>query len=140
MKPFSNPRTKRHTTFVVMLTWAFGLASGTPSDRLKRPANTRMPLPANESNANDAHAADAVVGHADAIAFDHDSDADAPKESWLVVCDYGSKAQINLQAGVDLIDRARAPLVVFAWNAPTPVAVEPSRFDDIHVRVVGLPQ
>lgn len=137
MKRFSDSRSRPHTTFVVTLTWAFGLAFGMSSACLLEKTGKHAHIAASyASDAHHAHASDGLAGNAHVMAFDHDSDADASKESCLMACDCGSKAQIKLQAGVDCIDPGQAPLVVFEWKAPTPVTVAPSRFDDLHVRVV----
>ena len=138
MKPFSNHRTRRNTTFVAMLVWAFALASGMANACLletqgKHPHATAS----NSSDAHHTHANDALAG--DAIAVDHDDDADASKESCLKACDDGSNGPVKLQAGVDLTDPGLAPFVLFAWVATTPVASAPNRFDELQVPVVGPP-
>ncbi len=139
MKPFSNPRTRRNTTFVAMLVWAFALASGMANACLLETQGKHAHIAAhNQSDAHHAHAHDAVAG--EAITIDHDDDdADASKESCLKACDDGSNAQIKQQTCVDLTDPGLAPLVVFAWNATLPVASAPSRFDELQVPVVGPP-
>lgn len=140
MKPFSNPRTRRNTTVVALLVWAFALASGMANAcLLERPGNHTHTSASRASDGHHAHAGDALAGHADAIADDHDDDADAAKESCLKACDDGSNAQVKLQTGVDLTDPGLAPFVVFAWNAATLIAAAPSRFDDLQVPVAGPP-
>lgn len=140
MKPFSNHRTKRNTTFVAMLVWAFALASGMANAcLLETPGNHAHSAASHASDARHAHGSDALAGHIDAVADDHDDDADASKESCLKACDDGSNAPIKLQTGVDLTDPGLAPFVVFAWNATLPVASAPSRFDELQVPVVGPP-
>ncbi len=136
MRPFSNPRTRRNTTFVAMLVWAFALASGMANACLLETQGKHAPIPAHhQSDAHHAHAHDAAAGDA----IDHDDDADASKESCLKACDDGSNAQIKLQTGVDLTDPGLAPFVVFAWAATTPVASAPSWFEQLQVPVVGPP-
>ena len=138
MKPFSNHRTRRNTTFVAMLVWVFALASGMANACLLETQGKHAHIGADhQSQAHHAHAHDAVAG--DAIAVDHDDDADASKESCLKVCDDGSNAQVKLQTGVDLTDPGLAPFVVFAWDATTPVASAPGAFDELQVPVVGPP-
>ena len=138
MKPFSNHRTRRNTTFVAMLVWAFALVSGMANACLLETGSKHTHTAASHSpDAHHAHADDALAGGA--ITVDHDDDADASKESCLKACDDGSNAQIKLQTGVDLTDSGLAPFVVFAWNAATPVASAPSRFDELQVPVVGPP-
>ena len=139
MKAFSNPRTRRNTTFVAMLVWAFALASGMANACLLETQGEHAHIAAhNQSDAHHAHAHDAAAG--DAISVDHDDDdADASKESCLKACDDGSNAQIKLQTCVDLADPGLAPFVVFAWDARSPVASVPRRFDELQVPVVGPP-
>lgn len=140
MKSFSNHRARRNTTFVAMLVWAFALASGMANAcLLKTPGNHAHGAASHASDAHHAHGRDALTGHIDAVADEHDDDADASKESCLKACDDGSNAQIKLQTGVDLTDPGLAPFVVFAWNATLPVASAPSRFDELQVPVVGPP-
>lgn len=138
MKPFSNHRTRRNTTFVAILVWAFALASGMANAcLLKTQAKHAHSAADHQSDAHHGHANDAVSG--DPIAVDHDDDANASKESCLKACDDGSNVQIKLQAGVDLTDPGLPPFFAFAWNASTPVASAPSRFDELQVPVVGPP-
>ena len=138
MKPFSNPRTRRNTTFVAMLVWAFALASGMANACLLETQGKHAHSAAhNQSDAHHAHAHDAVAG--DAITVDHDDDADASKESCLKACDDGSNAQIKLQTGVDLTDPGLAPFVVFAWDATTPIDSVPGWFDALQVPIAGPP-
>ena len=138
MKPFSSLRTRRNTTFVAMLVWAFALASGMANACLLETQGKHAHIGADhQSQANHAHAHDVVVG--DAIAVDHDDDADASKESCVKACDDGSNAQIKLQTGVDLTDPGLAPFVVFAWAATTSVASASGGFDEFQVPVVGPP-
>lgn len=140
MKRFLNHRTRRNTTFVAILVWAFALASGMANAcLLETPGKHAHAAASHSSDAHHAHASDAFAGDADANVDDHDDDADASKESCLKACDDGSNAQIKLQTGVDLIDPGLAPFVVFAWNEATPVASAPSRFDELQVPVVGPP-
>ena len=140
MKPFSNSRTRRNTTFVALLVWAFALASGLANAcLLETPGKHAHGAASHVSDAHHAPASERLAGDADAIADDHDDDADAPKESCLKACDDGSNAQIKLQTGVDLTDPRVAPFVVFAWNATVPVTSAPSRVDELQVPVVGPP-
>ena len=138
MKPFSNHRTRRNTTFVAMLVWAFALVSGMANACLLETSSKHVHTAvSHSSDAHHAHASDALADGANAV--DHDDDADASKESCLKVCDDGSNAQIKLQTGVDLTDPGLAPFVVFAWDAATPVASAPSRFDELQIPAVGPP-
>ncbi len=138
MKPFSNHRTRRHTTFVALLVWAFALASGIANACLLETSSKHAHTAA--SHSPDAHRALADGALAiDATTADHDDDADASKESCLKACDDGSNGPIKLQTGVDLTDSGLAPFVVFAWIATTSVASAPSRFDELQVPAVGPP-
>ena len=138
MKPLSNHRTRRNTTFVAMLVWAFALASGMANACLLETPGKHAHIGASHaSDAHHAHASDTLAG--DVIDVDHDDDADASKESCLKACDDGSNGPIKLQTGVDLTDSGLAPFVVFAWIATTSVASAPSRFDELQVPAVGPP-
>ena len=109
MKPCSNRRTRRNTTFVAMLTWAFALASGMANACLLVTQGKHAHIAAAHPSAHrpHAHAHDAVAGDA--------------------------------MAGVELTDPGLAPFVVFACTATTPVASVPSWFDELQVPVVGPP-
>ena len=139
MKPFSNHRTRRHTTFVAILVWAFALASGMANACLLETQGKHAHIAAHhQSDSHHAHVNDSLAG--DAIAVDHDDDdADASKESCLKACDDGSNGPIKLQTGVDWTDPGLAPFVVFAWIATTPIASAPRRFDELLVPAVGPP-
>lgn len=138
MKPFSNNSIRRNTTFVAVLVWAFALASGMANACLLETSSKHAHTAASHSSdARHARPDDALAG--DAVAVDHDDDADASKESCLKACDDGSNAQIKLQTGVDLTDPGLAPFVVFAWASTTPVASAPGWFDELQVPVVGPP-
>ena len=138
MKPFSNHRTRRTTTFVALLVWAFALASGMANAcLLETPGEHSSAGASHASEARHAHDSDALAG--DAVTVDQDGDANASKESCVKACDDGSNAQIKLQTGVDLTDPAPAPFVVFAWNAATPVVSAQSRFDDLRAPAMGPP-
>jgi hypothetical protein len=138
MAPFSNPRTRRNTTFVAMLVWAFALASGMANACLLATQGQHAHIAAHKhSDAHHAHAHDMVA--ADAVTVDHDDETDASKKSCLKACDDGSNAQIKLQTGVDLNAPGLAPFVVFAWDATTPVTSVPGGFDELQVPLVGPP-
>jgi len=138
MKPFSNHRTRRNTTFVAILAWAFALVSGMANAcLLETPGKHTYAAASHSSDDHHVHASKSLAG--DAVAEDHDDDADASKESCLKACDDGSNAQIKLQTGVDLTDPGLAPFVAFAWAATTPVASAPSWFEELQVPVVGPP-
>ena len=144
MKPFSNHRTRRNTTCVALLVWAFALACGMANAcLLETPGKHAHIGTSHTADAHHAQANDALLGNA--IAVDHDDhgdhgdDADALKESCLKACSDGSNAQIKLQSGVDLTDPGLAPFVLFAWNAASPVVSAPGRFDELRVSVVGPP-
>ncbi len=138
MKPFSNHRARRNTTFVAMLVWVFALASGMANAcLLETPGKHAHIASSHSSDAHHAHAIDALAG--DVIEVDHDDDTDASKESCLKACDDGSNAQIKLPTGVDLTDPGPAPFAVFAWNEAASVASAPSRFDALQGPIVGPP-
>ena len=138
MKPFSNRRTKRITTFVAMLVWAFALVSGMANACLLEAPGQHVHIGAGHSaNAHHVHASDEMAG--DVLAADHADDTDASKDSCLKACDDGWNAQVKVQTGVNLTDPGLALLLAFAWNAAAPVASAPSRFDDLLVPVVGPP-
>ena len=43
----------------------------------------------------------------------------------------GRSGEIKLQRGVNSLALDLTPLAVFAWNATTPIAYAPSRFDEL---------
>ncbi|MEO6280176.1 hypothetical protein [Roseateles sp.] len=140
MTPFSNFRTRRITAFLALLVWAFALTFGMANACLLETANKHVHgAQCHVFTAHHAHAIDSMEALAGAVAQDHDDEADATKESCLKACEDGSNVPIKLQAGVDLTDLGLAAFVVFAWNAATPFASAPSRFDERQVAVAGLP-
>ena len=138
MKPFSNHRTRRNTTFVGILVWAFALASGMANAcLLETPGKHVHAAASHSSDDHHVHASESLAGGA--VAADHDDDEDASKNSCLKACDDGKNAQIKLQTGVDLIDPGLVPFVVFAWAATPSVASAPSWFEELQVPVMGPP-
>lgn len=138
MKPFSNHRTRRNTTFVAILVWAFALASAMANAcLLETPGKHVHAAASHSSDGHHVHAIESLASGADAA--DHDDDEDAAKDSCLKACDDGSNAQIKLQNGVDLIDPGLAPFVVFEWAATPPAALAPTWFEELQVPVVGPP-
>ena len=138
MKPFSNHRTRRNTTFVAILVWAFALASGMANAcLLETPGKHVHAAASHSSDGHHVHASESLAGGA--VATDHDDDEDASKDSCLKACDDGSNAQIKLQTGVDLIDPGLVPFVVFAWAATPSFASAPSWFEELQAPVVGPP-
>ena len=124
---------------LALLAWEFALASGMANAcQLVEPGKHSHGAPQHASSAPHTHAAGVLADHADGV-DDHDDYSDASKESCLKACDDGSNAQIKLQTGVDLTDPGLAPFIAFAWNAATPVALAPSRFDDLQVPILGPP-
>lgn len=140
MKPFSNSRTKRNTTFVALLVWLFALASGLANACLLETPGSHSHIAAGHaSDAPYAHANDTPVHELIALDDDHDDDSDASKESCLKACDDGSNAPIKLHSSVDLTDPGLALLVAFAWHTSTPVASARGRVDELQVPAVGPP-
>ena len=136
MKPFSNHRTKRNTTFVALLVWLFALASGMANACLLETPAKHLHVAANHS-AGTPHV-HALASHVIAIDAD-DDDRDGSKESCLKACDDGANALLKPQTGADLTDPGLAPFVVVVWTTATPVASVPSRFDILQVPIVGRP-
>lgn len=136
MKPFSNQRTKRNTTFVALLVWLFALASGMANACLLE-APGKHPHVAAGHSAEPPHTH--VIGGNAADVDDDVDDQDSSKESCLKACDEGANAQVKLQAGVDLTEPGLAPFLAIAWNAAIAVASVSNRYDILRVPIVGPP-
>ena len=137
MKLFSNNLAKRNTALAAVLLWLFALAAGMANACLLEAPGTHSHA-AKAGSSETAHAPAVSAGHVGAV-DDHDDDLDVSRESCLKTCDDGSKAPVKLRTGFDLTDPGLAPLVAIVWNAATPVASAPCRFDDLQVPIVGPP-
>lgn len=139
MKPFSTRRAKRNTTLVALLVWLFALGSGMANAcLLEAPGTHRHVAAAHSSASPHTHTDHAAADHAGAV-DDHDDDCDGAKDSCLKACDDGSNAPVKLQNSPHPADPCLASLVVFTWNAMTPIVSAPSRFNALQVPVVGPP-
>ena len=118
---------------------ASGLASAYLLETPRERAHVGASSASNAQRTHHAHAGDALVGDADAIAVDHNDDACALKEWCLKACDDGSNAQFKLKTTADFTGSRLELFVSFAWNATTPVAATPSRFNNRQAPVVIAP-
>ncbi len=133
MKPFSNHRTKRNTTFVALLVWLFALASGMANACLLEEPGKHLHTTAN-------HSSDAAHVHPPADhAVDVDDDQDASKDSCLKACDDGANAQVKLQTAVDAPDPGLAPFAAVVWDTATPFVSAPDWFEILQAPIVGPP-
>lgn len=133
MKPFSNHRTKRNTTFVALLVWLFALASGMANACLLEEPGQHLHTTANHSS--DAAHVHPPADHAVAV----DDDRDASKDSCLKACDDGANAQVKLQTAVDAPDPGLAPFAAVVWDTATPFVSAPDWFDILQAPIVGPP-
>ena len=136
---FSNQRTRRNDALTTLLVWLFALASGMANACLLETPGTHTHVAAQTSVRGAPVHDDEALAHHSVAADAHDDGSNVPKKSCLKACDDGSKGLVKLQSGVDLNYPGLAPLVVFTWDAATPVVSAPSRFDELQVPVVGPP-
>ena len=136
MKPFSNHRAKRSTTFVALLVWLFALVSGMANACLLETHEKHSHVAANHSS--DPSHAHALAGHEGAV-DDDDDDRDGSRDSCLKACDDGANAQVKLRTGVELTDPDLAPFAAIVWNTTTPIVSVLNRFDILQVPIVGPP-
>ena len=137
VKLFANARTKRNTSFVVLLVWLFALASGVANACLLETPGSHS-VPGKGSATTTSQATAELIAHPDGPA-DHDDDADNGKESCLKACDDGTNALPKAYSGVDHTDPGPAALVTTLWAGSTQVASAPRRRDDLVMPSVGPP-
>ena len=119
MKPNFESRVKRHTAFVVLFAWLFGLAFGTANACLIEPRGTHTHRAVAASALATAEmdetgtALDQVVG----AVRHHHHDSDAPGTPCQKLCDEGSKSLPKQQSASAAIDSGLEPFVVVAWTA-----------------------
>lgn len=137
MKFFANTRTKRNTSFLMLLVWLFALSSGVANAcLLEKPGSRSMP--------GKGSAATATLAPAERAAHPggfvgQDDDADNGKELCLKACDDGTNALPKAYSGVDHTDPGPATLVTTLWAGSTPVALAPRRQDDRVLHSPGPP-
>lgn len=112
MKLF-NARTLRGATFVVLLGWFFGLASGVANACLLEAREGHHPG-ALETNEMSIGAVAVIASHGDG--------SDASRARCLKFCDDGSNFLVKQQSTFDLTDSGHAPFLVGAWPVMTTAA------------------
>ena len=121
MKPLFNSRVKRHTAFVVLFAWLFGLASGAANACLIEPRGTHshgsVAVPVLATEKMEEAGIPAEHGAGAAGHHHHDQDSGAPGTPCQKVCDEGSKSLPKQQSTSTPIDSGLAPIVVVAWTA-----------------------
>ncbi len=144
MKPLFNSRVKRHTAFVVLFAWLFGLASGAANACLIEPRGTHShdsvagPMlsteelegaetPAEHGVSGAGHHHESVLAEQGAGTVGHHHDSDAPGTPCQKVCDEGSKSLLKQQTTSAPIDSGLAPFVVVAWTASEAAIVSAPR-------------
>jgi hypothetical protein len=114
MEISTGTRTKRITTWVLLMVWVFALASGVANAcLLESPAH-----------------------HISAVQEDH---SNASRESCLKVCDEGAQALPKAFSIVDHVDPGWAPWFSTLWTASSQSASYPGRAIGATVPIVGLP-
>ncbi|MDI1252491.1 hypothetical protein [Thermomonas sp.] len=116
MKLF-NFRTLRSTTFVVLLVWFFGVASGV--------ANACSLEDREGDHGRSPHGDEMSIGTVGSIDSHRDS-SDASRAPCLKFCDDGSDSPVTEHSTIDLADPGHASFVVRAWpvlTTATPVRV-----------------
>ena len=131
MKFFATARTKRNTSFVVLLVWLFALASGVANAcLLETPASHSMPGKVSVAATSQAPAEWVAHLGGPAGPAGHD-DANNGKELCLKACDDGTNALPRSYSGVDHTDPGPAVLVTTLWTGSTQIASVPRRRDDL---------
>jgi hypothetical protein len=143
MKFFANTRSKRNTSFVVLLAWLFALASGVVNACLLETPRSHS-HPHSQAVEGQGLAATASQAPAEWVAHGtgsagHGDDADNAKESCLKVCDDGTNALPKASSGVDHTDPGPAALVSTKWAGSTQVTLVPRRLEDLVVPSLGPP-
>jgi hypothetical protein len=112
MKLF-NTLNLRRATFVVLLAWLFGLASGV--------ANACL-LEAREGHHHGSHEIDEIsIGAAGALES-HDDSHDPSKAPCLKFCDDGSNSPVKQQSTCDVTGACYVSFIVSAWPVVTTAA------------------
>ncbi|WP_156775484.1 hypothetical protein [Hydrogenophaga sp. RAC07] len=114
MKISTGIRTKRITTWVLLMVWVFALASGVANACLL----------------------DSPARHISAVQDEH---SNAGRESCLKVCDEGAQALPKACSIVDHVDPGWAPWFATLWTGSPQSASPPGRMIGATVPIVGLP-
>lgn len=138
MKLFSNTRTKRSTAWLMLLVWAFALASGMANACLLEERGAHEHATAVDEPHGTAQPA-VAAGHVSSVA-DHDDDSHTSKAPCLKACDDGSLSLQKQMPGLDLIDPGIAFAVTLTWPVAVPVVSAQHRTDDdLRVPISGPP-
>lgn len=137
MKLFANARTKRHTSFVVLLVWLFALASGVANACLLETSASHSMLE-KVSVATTGQAPAEPVAHLGGPGG-HGDDADDGKAACLKVCEDGTSALPKAHSGVDHTDPGPAALIATLWTGSSKVVSAPRPQDDPAMRSLGPP-
>lgn len=115
MKPFSNIRTKRSTTFAVLLVCLFAITSGIVNACVLEARSTHsrespIPQPFAEKEAA------AISAGQTGVIASHGVDSDPSRAPCLKVCDDGSQSVAKTKLGADSADPGPAPFVGLVWT------------------------
>ena len=146
MKPNSPHRAGPNFTFAAWLAGTYlpasGVANACPLQTSGEDTAEQVQVGADHaSNALHAHAADALMSDAGALALDlgPDDGHQAPNEGGAMACHDVSKLQIKPQVRADLIVPDLPPFVERTSTATSPVAPAPGRSDEAHLSVNQWP-
>lgn len=138
MTHFSNPRSRRSTSFVVLLVWLFAVASGIANACVLKTHEVHAHVVAAKP-VEAAHAHSASAGHA-LNAADHQGDeVDISKAPCLKACDDGAQLLIKQQTSLHLGDSGSLFLVSILWTTAIPVATIPRQREGLQSAAHGPP-
>lgn len=137
MKLFSNTRTKRSTAWMMLLVWAFALASGMANACLLKERDTHEHVTAVDAPHATVQTAEAV-GRVSSAA-DHDDDSHTSKAPCLKACDDGSLSLQKQIPGLNLTDPGITFAVMLTWPVAVPVVSAEARTDDLRPPISGPP-
>jgi hypothetical protein len=138
MKLLANTLTKRNAACVMLLIWAFALASGVANACLLDTHGAHSHASSGGSAAPD-HVHTGLAAHSEGFA-DHDEDSDTSRAPCLKLCNEDSKFLPKQRIGSDTTDAGHALFVAVLWLATTPdFAAVPTRVKDLSRRAPELP-
>lgn len=137
MNPFSNPRTRRSATRVVLLAWLFATSVGWANACLLEEHDGHGT--AVESVSQAVTAADAAVAQAVADTGQRDAVATPAKAACLKVCDDESRSQVTPKYTPSLSDIAILAPTLLVWTDTAALAPERRAWDELRPQSAGPP-
>ena len=130
MKPFFDRQVKRNTTFFVLFTWLFALASGVANACSIEPRGTHPDgsVVTSALATEEMEAVETAPDQVGGAVGDHHHGSDAPGTPCQKVCDEGSNSLTKQQSTSIPTDSGLAPFFAFAWaSSGTAILSAPSR-------------